>query len=308
MLTNMKRVSRDKPHFKFDKFRSPVLDLAPGERVVFETLDACSGEVRSIDGFREYRRLGKQGHGNPLTGPVFVEGAKAGGTLVIDILGIELDPTGFQLIGPDRAMIRDEVVQWDHYPVSAEGDRLVLPRGITLPADPVIGTMGTAPDGPATNAPNRLGGNMDVPQIRTGARVYLPIEVEGALFSLGDVHARQGDGEVVGAPEIGAKVTVKFGVLDERQADWPMVENETHWYTITCGRNEAEAFRIGVLESARFLERTNHVRFNDALILLTMLVELHCSRTGKWGSLEPVACTGFSKALIAEATAGYHDP
>ena len=62
------------------------------------------------------------------------------------------------------------------------------------------------------------------------------------------------------------------------------------------------------VESARFLERTYRVRFNDAFILLTMLVEWHCSWTGKWRSLEPVACTGFSKALIAEATAGYHDP
>ena len=100
-----------------------------------------------------------------------MEGAKPGGTLVVDILRIELDPTGFQLIGPDRAMIRDEVPKWDHYPVCSKGNRLVLPPDMTLPADPVIGTMGTAPDGSATNAPNRLGGNMDAPQIRTGARV-----------------------------------------------------------------------------------------------------------------------------------------
>ncbi len=173
-----------------------------------------------------------------------------GAQLVVELVDIQLDETGFQLIGPNRAIVRDEVPEWDCYLVRVHDGTIHLPRGLELPAEPMIGTLGNAPAGEPTLQPGRHGGNLDCPQIRIGARVYLPIEVEGAMFYLGDVHARQGDGEVVGAPEIGARVTVRFGVLDRAIADWPLVEDADHWHIVASAPNEEEAIRQGVFAAA----------------------------------------------------------
>src|SRR6185503_7642567 len=91
---------------------------------------------------------------NPITGPVYIEGAGAGGTLVVEILDIELDPIGFQLIGPDRGVIRDEVADWKHYEVRVEGDDIVVGDRLRVKADPVVGAFGNAPVGEPTNQAN----------------------------------------------------------------------------------------------------------------------------------------------------------
>ncbi|MBI2824053.1 MAG: acetamidase/formamidase family protein [Planctomycetia bacterium] len=299
----MKTLGRQYHHTLMDRSLPPAARVAPGEDLVIETLDACYGRVRSIADFLRFRD-GPDYRPDPLTGPVYIEGARPGGGLVVDIRSVELDDTGFQLIGPHRAIIRDEVVDWDCYSVQIREGKVCLSRGLELPIDPVIGTLGNAPAETPTNHPNRLGGNLDCPQIRIGARVYLPVEVEGAMFFLGDVHARQGDGEIVGAPEIGARVTVCFELLDQAVAAWPMVEDAESWHVVTAAATEGEALRLGVFEMARFVERRYRVSFNDAMVLLTMCVSLRCSRTGGWGDLERVVCTGFPKRLMEQATAG----
>ena len=304
----MQRLSRSHIHTHFDRSLSPVADVDPGGSVLFETLDACFGEVRKLEDFEPHQRGPNGRTGNPLTGPVRVRGARPGDTLIVEVLDVRLDAEGFQLIGPNRAVVRDEVPERDLYPVRIEGATIRLPRGLRLPVAPVVGTLGVAPAGPPSNAPGPWGGNLDVPQITPGAAVHLPIQVEGALFSLGDVHARQGDGEVVGAPEIGAEVKVRFRLLEGQRSDWPLIEDAEHWWAVTCGPDEAEALRRGVFACARLVEQMQGVRFDDALILMTMMIRLHCSRTGEWGGLEPVVCSGFPKKLIEEATAGYrHD-
>ena len=290
-------------HELFDKDRAPVLRIEPGGVVAFETLDACFDEVRSVEDLEAHRRRRKP-LGNPITGPVYIEQATPGRTLIVDVLDIRLNETGFQLLGPNRGVIRDEEADWTCYALRVEGDDLVFPNGIRLPVDPIIGTMGNAPAGAPTSAPNRLGGNMDVPALKVGTRVHLPIDVPGGLFSLGDVHARQGDGEVVGAPEFGARVSVRLDVVDRPWSAWPLIEDGDKWHVVTCAATEAEAARIGVLEAARFLTKSHDIPRTDALFLLTMAVELHCARTGAWGGLEPVVCTSFPKRLVEYAALG----
>jgi amidase len=281
--------------------------VTPGELVVIETRDACYGRVRTTADFEAYRN-DPQRQPDPLTGPIEIQGARAGGGLVVEIVDVRLDDEGLQLIGPNRAIIRDEVPEWDCYSVRIRDGMVELPRGLRLPVDPVIGTLGTAPAGEPTLQPNRLGGNLDCPQIRIGARVYLPVEVDGAFFYLGDVHARQGDGEVVGAPEIGARVTIRFQLLDEPLASWPMIEDATHWRTLAAAPAEGDAIRTGVFELARFVQSRYDVSFNDALVLLTMCVSLKCSRTGGWGGLHSVICASFPKELVEQAVAGRRPP
>jgi amidase len=300
----MKVVNRTNHHTLMDCSLNPAVRIAPGEQLVIETLDACYGRVRSVADFERYRNDPNR-QTDPLTGPVFVEGARPDGGLVVEILDVLLDREGFQLIGPQRAIIRDEVLEWDFYSVTIRDGKIILPRGLEMPIEPVVGTLGNAPAGEPTNRPNRLGGNLDCPAIRPGVKVYLPIEVEGAMFFLGDLHARQGDGEVVGAPEIGGRVTVRFDVLDEPAANWPLVEDDECFHVVAGAATEEDAIRIGTFEAARLIQSRHGISWEDAMVLLTMCVSLRCSRTGGHGDLERVVCTSFPKSLISHATRKY---
>jgi len=300
----MKTISSEHHHPKFDRSLPPVMTLAPGDEVVFETLDACYGQVRTLDDFMRYRRQPSRG-GDPVTGPVRVDGARPGDTLVVEIRRIELASAGFQLIGPDRGIIRDEITDWTLHEVVPCGGRVRLSNGLEFAVEPIIGCFGNAPAGEPTDTANPLGGNCDVPAVRAGCKLYIPVEVPGALFSLGDVHARQGDGEVVGAPEISARVTAHFDVKPGRHSEWFMIEDATSWHTATAAPTEAEAARQAVFQNARFIERNYGVALKDALIVLTMIGRLSISLTGKWGNHQPVVCSSFSKRELDEALIHY---
>lgn len=287
-------------HLWFDKSTPPVLSIESGQTVSFKTLDACWGEVRNIDDFHRYRRDNPHGGSNPITGPVFIRQAAPGGTLVVDIRQIELDPIGFQLIGPQRAMILDEITDWTCHEVHIDGDRIRMGNGLQLPADPVIGQLGTAPAGPRTGHANPCGGNLDCPLVRTGTTVYLPIEVPGALFSVGDVHARQGDGEIVGAPEIGATVTLRLSCLPHRLAHWPLVEDRDGWHIIATAPSEADAIRLAVFEFARMLQKFDNRSFEDAMVFLTLTARIRCCRSGRWADQGPVFCVSVSKPFLPQ--------
>ncbi len=299
----MNLVTRDQQHFLFDRNQPPVLRIKPGEEVTFETLDACCGEVRTVEQFLQRRTTTRPS--NPIAGPVYVEGAQPGDTLVVEILKIDLDETGFQLIGPKRAIVRDEIPEWTCHAFRTEGQRVIFPNGIEVPANPVIGQFGNAPAGDPTALPNRLGGNQDVPAVRTGARLHIPIEVPGAIFSLGDVHACQGDGEVVGAPEIGARVTVRLSLRRGAHSEWFMIEDADCWHTPCTAETEYEASRRALFHNAHFIAREYHVELKDALLLLTLIGKLSLSRTGTWGTHGPVVTSSFSKDKLRQAIARY---
>jgi amidase len=300
----MKLIEKKYNHPLFDRDLPPVATVQPGAELVFETLDACCGEVRSVEQLIEFRKKPPRA-GDPLTGPVYIQGAKPGHTLTVDILRIELDADGFQLIGPNRAIIRDEVPDWTCYAFRAENGRLIFPNGINVPASPLIGTFGNAPAGKPTSCPNPLGGDIDCPYVRVGARLYIPVEVEGALFSLGDIHACQGDGEIVGAPEIGGRVAVRLGLLPHRQAEGFMIEDAEDWHSCGTADNEGEAAKLAVFQNARFLCKKYAVELKDALILLTLIGRLTISRTAKWGSHNEVVCSSFSKNGVENALRAY---
>src|SRR5262245_45700378 len=115
-----------------DRSLPPAIKIDPGETIVVKTLDACHGVVRSVSDFERYRNQTEL-QSDPLTGPIFIRGALPGNGLVVHILSIELDEVGFQLIGPQRAIIRDEVTDWTCYAVRIIGNELRISNGMTLP-------------------------------------------------------------------------------------------------------------------------------------------------------------------------------
>lgn len=299
----MNCITREQQHFLFDRNQPPVLRVKPGEEVLFETLDACCGEVRTVEQFLERRKTSRRS--NPIAGPVFIEDAKPGDTLIVEIVRIELDKTGFQLIGPKRAIVVDEVPDWTCYAFRVENNRVIFPNGIEVAANPVIGQFGNAPAGEPTNLPNRLGGNQDVPAVGVGAKLHIPIEIPGALFSLGDLHACQGDGEVVGAPEIGGRVTARLDLHAGAHSESFMIEDADSWHTPCTAVTEYEASRRALFQNANFIARTERVALKDALILLTLIGKLSISRTGTWGTHTPVVTSSFSKEKLRDALRRY---
>jgi len=239
-------------HNRFFPDIDPVLEVAPGEEVTMETRDALDGQISPTTTVADFANL-NTGVVHPLTGPIYVKGAEPSDVLEVEFLDIVAQPTGFSCIIPGVGFLRDVipgpyVVHWqirDGWATSAQ-----IP-GVRIPGAPFMGVSGVAPSaerlkewtareqralnrgdlvfppdpagsvpgGPCglrglrTNPPRENGGNVDVKQLTKGSKLFLPVFKAGALFSTGDGHFAQGDGEVcVTAVEMGATVVVRFKV------------------------------------------------------------------------------------------------
>jgi acetamidase/formamidase len=189
----------DEVHFTWDAGNAPVVSIADGDTVVFETRDVSDNQigpdsdtsvVAGLDWDRVY----------PLAGPVHVEGAQPGDTLAVDILDIHTKGWGWTAILPGLGLLPEEFP--DPYLRVFDltlGDVVYFREDIAIPLTPFMGTMGVCPADASAQAvmpPGTFGGNMDTRQLVAGTTLYLPVQVEGALFSTGDAHGCQGDGEI----------------------------------------------------------------------------------------------------------------
>jgi len=214
---------------------------------------------------------------NPVSGPVFVKGAKPGDTLAVEILELRPRDWGWTAIIPGFGLLADEFPDpWLRISKVEEGARRVaFAEGVELPFEPFPGTIGVALPEPGEHSvvpPSVWGGNMDVKHLRTGTTLFLPVGVEGALFSVGDTHAAMGDGEVCGtAVEAPMDITVRLSVRRDMSiaapqyhlaaGDLARTEGGTHHVTTGVGPDLMEAAReatramIGHLGSRYGLDR-----------------------------------------------------
>ena len=190
-------------HYGWDNANEPVLTVAPGDSVAFEVVDASGGQLSPSSGVAEVAAL-DFGTINPVTGPVYVDGAEPGDALKVTIDAFEPSGWGWTAVIPGFGLLADQFPEpalhiWKYY---AQGlaPALYGPGG-KVPLKPFCGTIGVAPGEAGLHSivpPRRVGGNMDIRDLSAGTELYLPIEVAGALFSVGDTHAAQDDGEVCG--------------------------------------------------------------------------------------------------------------
>jgi acetamidase/formamidase len=189
----------DRVHFTWDVDNEPVLTVASGDTVVVHTRDVSDNQITpestvdaiaSLDWDRVY----------PLAGPIAVEGAQPGHTLGVEIVDLHPQGWGWTAILPGFGLLPDDFP--DAYLKIFDltgGDVTYLRDDIAIPIAPFLGTMGVCPAGASQQAvmpPGTFGGNMDTRQLVRGTTLFLPVQVDGALFSCGDAHAAQGDGEV----------------------------------------------------------------------------------------------------------------
>lgn len=220
----MYELSDDTIFYAFSKDLKPALTVASGDTVRIRTKDCFGNQVRTPED--ELDSIDWDAI-NPATGPVYVEGAVAGGALKVSIDRIELDDQAACCTGKDEGVCGDRLECWSTRLCAIEGDELVWDGKVRLPIDPMIGVIGVAPAGEPVNCgtPSTHGGNMDTTQIGQGATLYFPVAVDGALFGCGDMHAVMGDGEVsVSGAEVAGFATVTLTAMPGLSIDTPLIE------------------------------------------------------------------------------------
>jgi acetamidase/formamidase len=280
-------------HYEWNNAIPPRLVIEPGDTLVLDTRDAADGYYTQASTSRDTAARGPF-RGHPLTGPVAVKGARPGDVLVVDILDVRPAATfGWTHIRPGRGLLPeadfpDSFLQiWDvsdgcHARMrTGSGTRVAVPQA---PFPGVIGTALDAPGGHSTMPPRKNGGNMDVKQLTAGAAVYLPVWVEGALFSVGDAHAAQGDGEVcVSAVEMSARVTLRAGLRTGRPLREPQLRTPgqpargaefattAHGPDLFAASQQAVRYLIDYLASERGLTR------EEAYVVASVAADLRIS-------------------------------
>lgn len=214
-------------HVGWDNALPPTLTIAPGETIHFECRDSSDGQITPASGIADVAAM-DFGRINPVTGPVFIDGAKPGDAVKITIG--DFDPSGFGWTAniPGFGLLADQFPQaalrlWTYDKVGM-GPAAFSPVA-RVPLKPFAGTLGLALAEPGLHSvvpPRRVGGNLDIRDLSTGSVLYLPVEVAGALFSVGDTHAAQGDGEVCGtAIESPMAVTLTLDLIRDANLAGP---------------------------------------------------------------------------------------
>jgi acetamidase/formamidase len=281
----------ERVHYTWDAANEPVLTIESGDAVVVETRDvtdnqlgpeSTSADIAAIDFARLY----------PLSGPIAVKGAEPGDTLAVEVVEVATRGWGYAAIIPGLGLLADD------FPAPylrvfdlAAGDETALREDVVIPVEPFFGTMGVCPAGASRQQvmpPGTFGGNVDIRQLTAGATLYLPVQVEGALFSCGDAHAAQGDGEVcvtgIEAPMHGV---LRFELQKGRSIPAPQYltagvltprTNTARWFGTTgVGPDLYRAAQDAVRAMLDHLTAMYSLSREDAYVLSSLVVDLRIS-------------------------------
>jgi len=268
---------------------APVASLRPGTVLSTWTMDCFGGRVRSTSDLASQvcdpRLL------NPQSGPFYVEGAQPGDTLAVHFVSIEpreawgVSSTvpffGSLTSTPTTAMLHGALLERTWIYEIDRAHSLVrylaadTPFTAALPLDPMHGTVGVAPalgEVRSSLAPGDWGGNMDTPEMRVGVTCYLGVNVDGAMFSLGDGHARQGEGETCGvAVECAMDSTVVLDVVRGHPTPWPRIESDDFVMTTGSARPLEDAFRIAHQQMVLWVSELTGQTIIDAYQLVSQV-------------------------------------
>lgn len=282
--------SRDQYAYTFGGV-APVMTVRPGTALRVWSDDAFGGVLRSIDDLSgekvDLRYV------NPQTGPFFVEGAQPGDTLALHFVSMvparewgasAAIPFFGGMTGTDRVVNLQDPLPDTTWIYELDRDRNTVAFSarfselvLALPVAPMLGTVGVAPAGGEVRSslvPDRFGGNMDSPEVRAGATVYLGVNMEGALFSVGDGHYRQGEGEACGTAVEGAMTTTLIvDLIKGGGPGWPRIEDDDHWMTVGSSRPLEDSWRIGNSELVHWMGELHGLHTMDAYQLLSQVAE-----------------------------------
>ena len=251
------RIERETFHYKWSRAHKPAITVEPGDTVTFDANDVLSWQLgpqstsSDLEGLDENKFY-------PLAGPVYVKGAEPGDALVLDILDVNVDNFGWTAILPGLGLL-GEFKKPFLYKWKLDDKRFAhFEKGISIPIRPFCGVLGVAPAKAGSfdvMPPGKHGGNMDIKHTTAGSRVRIPVQVKGALFSTGDIHAAMGDGEIcVCAIECAGSARIRIGLEKKAGLRWPEYHSKgetppkSGWYTTT---GIADDLMTAAKESAR---------------------------------------------------------
>ena len=286
-------IHREHHHFGWDNANQPVLRVAPGDTVEFEVVEASGGQLSRDStvadvGALDFARV------NPVTGPVHVDGAQPGDALKVTIESFTPSGWGWTALIPGFGLLADQFPDpalniW-RYDAGRLTPAAYGPGG-RVPLKPFCGTIGVAPAEPGTHSivpPRRIGGNMDIRDLAAGTALYLPVEVAGALFSVGDTHAAQGDGEVCGtAIESPMRVALTFDVVKRAGLPFPRFETsgpvsrhfdeKGYFVTTGIGPDLMECARAAVIRMIEEISAAQRMSAAEAYMLCSVCADLRIS-------------------------------
>lgn len=288
--TSLHDLRPDAFNYGWDNSIPPALEIESGETVLLHARDASDEQISESSGVEAIEQLDFS-HVNPVSGPVFVKGARPGDVLEVQLLEFQPSGWGWTAIIPGFGLLADEFPDpWLRISrVDAEAGAIRFSEQITLPYHPFPGTLGVALDEPGVHSvvpPSRFGGNLDTKYLNAGTRLFLPVGVEGALFSLGDVHAAQGDGEVCGtAIETSMNVVVRLSVRRDMNIDAPryhlpagaLADHVQSSFAVCTGVGPdlMEATRDAVRATIGFLGDHHGLDREEAYAVASVAVDLH---------------------------------
>ena len=304
----MKRLSRDREniHFYMDAKNTPKIEIASGERIEVETIRADNMYLnRENPVFRDHAHV-MSVLANPVTGPIYIAGARPGDCLQVTIEDIVLGDCGnegYYTYVPGQGVFANPFYPECFPPKTkwcdVRGEKLqfeVDGRIFYAPAEPFIGTIGVAMKDDVIASfysSKSMLGNVDCHHIKKGSTIIMPVNVEGALLSLGDLHARRGAGELLGcAVECDGKVTLKAEVIRRKDLpwfDWPQVNTAKMMGSLGFVDNSIEAsIRNAVFDLTKRVEMEFGMPFMDAYMLIGQCVNVEiCQMLGN-------ACAAFA--------------
>lgn len=276
----MKLITKDHKHFEFSKDVKPAERAASGETIVFEAEDCYDGQIE-YDG-KDFRLLDMK-RNNPVTGPLFVDGAEPGDVLKVEILDIELPDHGVMCVRTGCGIYEVNGCHCRKFDI--KNGKIYFDEDIVIGAEPMIGVIGTAPSDRTepTQCPGEHGGNLDMKELGAGSTVYLPVAVKGALLSLGDLHAVQGDGEsVICGMEIGGKVALRATVLKPAEMGCrlplPFIETEDAVYTVSADESLDVCSQAAARKMHRYLMENFRLTDAQAAMLLSLKGDLRITQ------------------------------
>lgn len=214
-------VGRAHSHLKWSKNIEPALLVSSGDTVTFDAVDSSNGQISATSDVSAISSIDLS-IANPVFGPVYIQDAHPGDVLKVDVLDLEVADWGWSAVIPGFGLLADEFPEPSLYiwKLDREHNYALFKDNTRIPLRPFLGCMGVAPatdDDLSTIPPTDAGGNMDCSMLSVGSTVYLPIQTAGALFSCGDGHAAQGQGEVCGtAIETPLRATLRFEICKDQ--------------------------------------------------------------------------------------------
>ncbi|HVE06403.1 MAG TPA: acetamidase/formamidase family protein [Paraburkholderia sp.] len=268
-------------HYTMGPYSDPVLEIAPGDRVIVETRDAFDGKIRTEQDLLSQHL--KVPFLNPQNGPIMIDGAVKGDVIAVHIESMKprgdnprgtccLIPRFGALTGTDYTATLNEPLPEITRKIDLDENGVYWSKRVQLPYKPHIGTLSLSPEIDSINSltPDNHGGNMDVPDMGPGSITYLPVRSPGARLFIGDAHACQGDGEVCGtAVEYASTTTIHVDLIKSWEIHWPRLETELLLMTIGSARPLEDATRIAYNELVRWLEAEFGYERWDAYMMLS---------------------------------------